>query len=173
MSINTLNHAWHTPVRGYQKLVLLALADYADEKGRCCPSLTDLSKKCGIGQSSVIVNLKRLIKMRLISKKRRCDDARHQLSNIYQLHLTRFSESNGDASCDRRVLLIEAIKAAQKIMADKQNKQNKQNKKNESEGTKLTEQEAAKQLFVSRLLRDLSQWVEQPKGFDRVSKDNE
>lgn len=91
MSTYLSTRTWCTPLKGYQKLILLALADYADEKGWCSPSLTDISRKCGISQSSTIEHLKLLIKKRLIFKVRRCYDPSHQQTNLYKLNLSCFS----------------------------------------------------------------------------------
>ena len=97
MSANLSNCVWQVPLKSYQKLVLLALADYADERGWSYPSLTNLSRKCGISYSSVIENLKILIEKGLISKKRRCDDPCHQQTNLYKLNLSCLSETFFDA----------------------------------------------------------------------------
>lgn len=48
MSIKAINWAFSLPLPPKQKLVLLALADYADDAGVCWPSTRMLSKKSGL-----------------------------------------------------------------------------------------------------------------------------
>lgn len=50
--------AWQQPLRSSTKIVLLALADYADTSGRCWPNIATLAKKCGLSCASFLSNSK-------------------------------------------------------------------------------------------------------------------
>lgn len=48
MSIKAMVYVWGTPLRGSQKLMLLAIADRCDDEGVCFPGVPVLAKKCSI-----------------------------------------------------------------------------------------------------------------------------
>lgn len=48
MSVEAMAYVWNTALNGAQKLMLLAIADRADEKGVCYPGIEKLATKCGI-----------------------------------------------------------------------------------------------------------------------------
>lgn len=48
MSVDAMSYVWKTALAGAQKLMLLAIADRADEKGVCYPGIDKLAEKCGI-----------------------------------------------------------------------------------------------------------------------------
>lgn len=54
MSIPAYEKAWETKCLPVSKLVLLALADRADPKGFCWPSIDDIKKRTGLAKRSVI-----------------------------------------------------------------------------------------------------------------------
>ncbi len=60
MSIEALMWAWAQRISHGSKLVLLALADHADEEGWCWPRVRYLAKKCGVSERSVQRGLKDL-----------------------------------------------------------------------------------------------------------------
>ena len=51
----------------YERLVLLALADHADDNGRCYPSIKRLCDRTGMGERGVQKVIKRLSEMGLVS----------------------------------------------------------------------------------------------------------
>ena len=54
MSIKIMSAVWeHAPAEGGKLLVLLALADHANESGLCWPSLPSLAKKARLSQRHV------------------------------------------------------------------------------------------------------------------------
>ena len=86
MSIEALNWAWSVPdVSPAQKLVLLALANYADERGRCWPSIRTVSDRTCLARRTVSRALETLGKVGLVKVDRRNRDDGSQSSNIYQL----------------------------------------------------------------------------------------
>jgi len=61
MSIRVLASAWRTACASHtQKLVLLNLADHANDCGVCWPSLDRIAKQCGLGKKTVLRQLERL-----------------------------------------------------------------------------------------------------------------
>lgn len=61
MSNQLLSLVWHARIPSHtQKIVLLALADHADETGLCWPSLDTLSERCGLSRQAVIDQLEKL-----------------------------------------------------------------------------------------------------------------
>lgn len=67
MSFHLVNLAWQRDIRATQKIVLLALADYAQQStGECFPSMRALSAKCGLSTSAVRAQIKALIAAGLV-----------------------------------------------------------------------------------------------------------
>lgn len=60
MSNDALNLAWKVPVRLAQKLVLVRLADMANEKGECWPKQKNIAKDTGLSRSAVSKGIKEL-----------------------------------------------------------------------------------------------------------------
>lgn len=61
MSFHLVNLAWQRDLRSAQKIVLLALADFATQStGECWPSVRALSAKCGLSASAVRTQIKAL-----------------------------------------------------------------------------------------------------------------
>lgn len=89
MSIKALNWVWQQPIKGNSKLVLLALADCANDDGGCWPGIKTIAKKCGISHVSVIKNLNKLSKFNLINSQRRYNEDGRRTSNYYTLNLNK------------------------------------------------------------------------------------
>ena len=53
--------AWKQPIPSHRKLILLAIADHADDQGICWPSQNGLGRKCGMSRVSVWRNVKALV----------------------------------------------------------------------------------------------------------------
>lgn len=60
MSRSARDFAWSSEVLGAEKLVLLCLAEYADDEGRCWPSVATIAKRCGLGRRTVMRKLAEL-----------------------------------------------------------------------------------------------------------------
>lgn len=61
MSVTAMAHVWADESLGStDKLVLLSLADHADEEGSCYPSVGRISRRTGLGERAVQNSLKRL-----------------------------------------------------------------------------------------------------------------
>ena len=95
MSIEALNWAWNIPdVSPTQKLVLVALANYCDERGRCWPSIRTVAAKTCLARRTIIRAIETLGKAGLVSVDRRNRDDGSQSSNIYQLSVKRGCQSD-------------------------------------------------------------------------------
>jgi hypothetical protein len=53
MSIRVMSAAWELPMGAFEKLVLLALADCANDEGECWPSIATLKRKTGAGERTI------------------------------------------------------------------------------------------------------------------------
>ena len=90
MSIAAMNWAWsqHTGTPT-EKLILMALADCANDAGECWPSQGEVARKCGVTRQTIIKYLDILQKDGLVTVKirhRETDGGR--TSNLYVLALT-------------------------------------------------------------------------------------
>lgn len=93
MSVSAINWAFEQDIKesGY-KLVLLALADFANDDNVAYPSFTTLQKKCTSARASISNGLKFLIKEGYISKVDLTDYAGKKYNksqNCYKLNLVR------------------------------------------------------------------------------------
>lgn len=69
MSVKKMSEVWAlTGLQGTKKLVLLALADNANDEGISWPSLTTISRKCGLTRRGVTLALEFLEKSGFISR---------------------------------------------------------------------------------------------------------
>lgn len=75
-----------------RKLVLLKLADNANDEGVCFPSYQYIADHCEITKRSAITHIEKLIEMGLVSKKAR-KNKDGSSSNLYYLHLDKGSEN--------------------------------------------------------------------------------
>ena len=67
MSIKAINWAWDQQLPPNAKLILMAIADAADEEGNCWPKIKTIAKKCGVSQRTVQRSLKYFISNNFIS----------------------------------------------------------------------------------------------------------
>lgn len=87
MSIKAINQAFNTKLSGNVKLVLLALADSADDNMQCYPSYSHISKKASISVSTAKRIVKKLEEMKALKKQNRFKKDRTKSSNIYTLSI--------------------------------------------------------------------------------------
>lgn len=63
MSLGISNLAWNADCQNHTaKLVLVALADHANDAGKCWPSVTFLAEKCSMSRQGVLDQIEKLIK---------------------------------------------------------------------------------------------------------------
>jgi hypothetical protein len=90
MSIKLLAQAWDVQLPHPEKLVLLALADNANDEGYCWPSVPNVAHKCGLEDRSVrrmVARLARRGHVTVQQRHRRTADGRVlNTSNNYLVH---------------------------------------------------------------------------------------
>lgn len=72
---------WTTTLPAPKKLVLLALADNANDEGDCYPSIPTISRKCSLSERAVRYAVAELITAGHLSR-----DSRSGRSNLYHVH---------------------------------------------------------------------------------------
>ena len=94
MSLAQMALAWKAQCGASAKLVLLALADHADDNGQCWPGLTGVRAKCGLSESTLHRAIAELAKAGLvmITPQKRADGT--QSTNLYTLQIDRVGVSN-------------------------------------------------------------------------------
>ena len=88
MSLKAINQAFDTKLSGNVKLVLLALADCADDNMQCYPSYSHIAKKASISISTAKRIVKKLEEMKALKKQNRFKKNRTKSSNIYTLNIS-------------------------------------------------------------------------------------
>lgn len=89
MSLKVMAWAWEQATASSgEKLVLLALADHANDDGQCWPGMERIGQKCGMGKRQVSNHVQRLIEAGLLGTTRRCRDDHKYSTYLYQLNLT-------------------------------------------------------------------------------------
>lgn len=73
-----------------RKLVLIKLADNANDNGECWPSYQHIADHCECSKSAVKEHISALIKLGLMTKENRVgvNNGKGNTSNVYRLHLT-------------------------------------------------------------------------------------
>ena len=79
------------------KLILIKLADNANEKGECWPSLKNIAEQCEVSQKTVIENIKKLEKLNLVRKINRFNE-KGKTSNLYVISIDTDSKSVSEKS---------------------------------------------------------------------------
>ena len=90
LMVQAMNCEVGNPAR---KLVLLKLADNANDDGVCFPSYQYIADQCEMSKRSAISHIDDLIKMGFVSKKAR-KNKDGSSTNLYLLHLTKGSENS-------------------------------------------------------------------------------
>lgn len=86
MSIQLMQQVWSlTTTTGSERLVLLALADAANDEGLCWPSLAKIAEKANISKRYVIDIIKKLQDKSLLIVEHRHDNSGDFTSNYYKV----------------------------------------------------------------------------------------
>lgn len=98
MSIKIMTHVWeHSPSTGSKRLVLLALADNANDDGYCWPSLETIASKCRLTRRYTINLLDQLEADGEIRRRRRVKDGKYT-STMYQVIVNPGTPQTGPGS---------------------------------------------------------------------------
>lgn len=87
MSVKALAWAWAQDIPTATKVVLMALADHADDDGICWPGVKGVAEKCGISRRNTRRHISKLISLRLVESMIRVRSDGSQTSNIYVLRM--------------------------------------------------------------------------------------
>jgi len=90
MSVKMMSLVWE--IKGLlpaQKLILLKIADNADDRGSCFPSREYIAKKCECSTRTVTRAISHFEKLGILSHKRRFNK-----SNVYQFNTAKLSHTN-------------------------------------------------------------------------------
>lgn len=87
MSVTAMSLVFKTDLPPGPKLVLLALANFADDENKCWPSIQTLHKYTSIAESTIYAHLATLESRGLISRDKRERTNGSQRSNLYILEL--------------------------------------------------------------------------------------
>lgn len=88
MCIKAINQAFNTKLSGNVKLVLLALADCADDNMQCYPSYSHIARKASISVATAKRIVKKLEEIKALKKQNRFKKDRTKSSNIYTLNIS-------------------------------------------------------------------------------------
>ena len=92
MSIRLMSAAWSADICATDKIVLLALADHANDEGRCWPGVGSIKDKCGLSQRGVQNAIKRLCEAGHLSRIERSGT-----TALYRVHPRTTCTPAGDA----------------------------------------------------------------------------
>lgn len=94
MSVQAMTWAWSLEISAGEKLVLLALADRANDDGECWPGVASLAKKCSMGDRTVQMHIKALAEKGLIRSESRRDGQRNK-TNLYRIFIGNLPKKGG------------------------------------------------------------------------------
>jgi hypothetical protein len=97
VSVRVSTWAWKQPLRGTAKLVLLALADQANDSGTCWPGQETLAEKCGLSLRALRDRLQALEDGQYIGRERRHGTNGARTSDLYTVNVPAvFAAGGGD-----------------------------------------------------------------------------
>ena len=86
MSVKIMSWAWSQKIEPTRKLILMALADHADDDGVCWPSMKKLADKCSVSRRTVLRNINALKEDGIISSSHRHREDGSMSSSKYVIH---------------------------------------------------------------------------------------
>lgn len=96
-----MNWAWEQTLPPVPKLVLMALADNADDHGYCWPKMKTIAAKCSTSERTVQRTIKTLLAAGLLKKDARFSASGRQVSNGYTLALTYPDKLSPSPKCNQ------------------------------------------------------------------------
>ncbi len=113
MTIRAMNWAWGVELPPAMKLVLLKLADRANDDGECWPGMESVAVACGVCERTMMRYIDKMEQLGILSRDKRKSEAGRQQTNLYTLNLAyqpgdNLSPGNGepgDKSGQNRVTL--------------------------------------------------------------------
>lgn len=102
MSVKAITWAFEQQVSGNEKVVLLSLADYSNERGECWPSINRLVERACVSESTVHRVLVALAAKGLIQKEAQADNGGRSTVNKYRLCISECQRVSADVSVYQR-----------------------------------------------------------------------
>ena len=159
MSNSAINAVWtETTTKGSERLVLLSLADMANDQLQCWPSIETIAKRANLDRRYVIRILKKLEKLGLIQRVHRWDEEKNQnQSNIYKLELVVVNRPPGSGQEATRGSVPETTKGSGQEATQTLNN----NHKNKTQSEPITLPKSAKEpeptiYLLAKVLSDVS-----------------
>ncbi len=87
MSIRAMNWAWEQKIAPAPKLILMALADSANDSDECWPGISFIAEKCCVSERTVQRVFQKFEAVGLMAVKSRYTSAGRQTSNRYRLNI--------------------------------------------------------------------------------------
>lgn len=114
MTIRAMNWAWGVDLPPAMKLVLLKLADRANDDGECWPGMDVVAEACGVSKASMIRYIQKMEEMGVLSVERRKSEEGKQQTNVYRLNMdyvpgVNLQPGEGEPGCksdENRVALV-------------------------------------------------------------------
>lgn len=104
MSIKAMNWAWQVKgLKPGEKLVLMKLADHANDSGLCWPGKSSIAEDCEVSKRTADAYVARLSELKLITVTRRKVGRNHNETNVYQLHIGQMGLFDAEGSADSAV----------------------------------------------------------------------
>jgi len=95
LMVEVFNVDFGSPIK---KLIMLKLADNADDKGMCFPSMAHIAEKCNCSRSSVVRSINALKASGYLSiQQRQKPGSKEKQSNIYTINLGGVTEALGSS----------------------------------------------------------------------------
>ena len=104
MSVKATSFVWQLPLRHSQKIVLLAIADCANDEGFAYPGYKTLIKKTGLSRTTLSKNISILCQVGLLEKSPHAEIGKGRKVNTYTISI------RGELTVSMRCELIEKIK---------------------------------------------------------------
>ena len=98
MSIKCLAWAWGRKLPPLPKLILLAIADHADDTGFAWPGINGVAEKCGLSRRTIQRHMNHLVEEGLVAVEPRTRPDGSATSNSYQIDMTPVSDRHPPAS---------------------------------------------------------------------------
>lgn len=95
MSIKLMAAAWELDIPQTEKMVLLCLCDYANDKGECWPAVESLARKCSVSDRTVQRAIRGLVQSGILAVKQ----SRGRVANTYSIIITQPRQSVTPTEC--------------------------------------------------------------------------
>ncbi|MVW78077.1 helix-turn-helix domain-containing protein [Bordetella sp. 02P26C-1] len=93
MSIKAMNWGWTLSLEPTAKVILLALADSADDQGQSWLKVKTIAAKCNLSERTIRRWINKFVQINLLEVTKRFDPNGRQTSNVYQLAVDKYPDN--------------------------------------------------------------------------------